>query len=211
MDFDKAKLAWTWAGMLARCYAPHNEQVAKDYADRGIAVDERWHSFENFFYDMSPRPEGMSLDRIDNDKGYSKENCRWADRKTQANNRRSNVQITIGEETKNLAEWAEISGNSADVITYRIKAGWTTESAVFSNPYENRNNNVRILYDGKNLTPSEWSKITGLSRDLIYNRFFSHGWSNVDTLTIPVGSQGPNKVGRKKKKPEADTPPTKGN
>lgn len=77
-----------WKSMLNRCYnqAIHNYER---YGGRGITVCERWHKFENFLTDMGERPaNNLSLDRIDNEKGYSKENCRWATAKQQAMNRR---------------------------------------------------------------------------------------------------------------------------
>lgn len=77
-----------YSGMLNRCYNPKNKFYYR-YGGRGIKVDERWlgdNGFYTFISDMPVRPGGHSLDRIDNDKGYSKDNCRWATAKEQSNN-----------------------------------------------------------------------------------------------------------------------------
>jgi hypothetical protein len=77
----------SWLAMKARCLNPKNKRFA-DYGGRGIAVCKRWLVFENFLADMGERPAGMTLDRIDNDIGYEKTNCRWADSQTQSTNKR---------------------------------------------------------------------------------------------------------------------------
>ena len=76
-----------WAGMIKRC-TNKNSEAYRYYGGRGIKVCDRWLSFENFYKDMGDRPEGLSIDRKDNDKGYYLENCRWATPVEQASNRR---------------------------------------------------------------------------------------------------------------------------
>ena len=77
----------TWESMNARCNNQNNPSY-EDYGGRGIKVCESWKNFQHFYDDMGERPEGMSLDRIDNSLGYDKENCRWATAKEQIHNQR---------------------------------------------------------------------------------------------------------------------------
>lgn len=79
-----------WKGMLARCNNPKNKRY-KNYHDRGISVCERWLDFNNFIEDMSPRPAGLTLERINNDGNYEKSNCKWDTYHAQANNRKHKI------------------------------------------------------------------------------------------------------------------------
>lgn len=78
---------FSWGSMIQRCLNP-KAVVYQKYGGKGILVCEDWKKFENFYRDMGDRPEGTSLDRIDVNGNYCKENCRWADRKTQAFNQK---------------------------------------------------------------------------------------------------------------------------
>lgn len=82
-----------WLAMRGRCLTKTNPAY-KDYGARGITICERWAEFANFLEDMGERPVGLSLDRRDNTKGYSKQNCRWATSQTQNRNSR-NTKLTL--------------------------------------------------------------------------------------------------------------------
>ncbi len=100
------KIFALWFSMIQRCTNP-NAQRYDCYGGRGITVCDRWkNSFENFYADMGDRPPGRSLDRIDNDAGYSPENCRWATYLEQGQNSRATKPITWRGATKGRGGWA---------------------------------------------------------------------------------------------------------
>lgn len=112
-----------WKGMLYRCRSTDGIH-GKYWRDRGITVCERWHKFENFLKDMGERPLNKSLDRINNDKGYSPKNCRWATPTEQARNTR-NARTFKG---KNLAQWAKILGVKRSTLAQRFYVyGWSVD------------------------------------------------------------------------------------
>jgi hypothetical protein len=121
-----------WAAMIRRCENPRSTSYPY-YGARGITVCEEWrHSFVRFLADMGERPSDKhSLERIDNDQGYSPENCRWTTHRSQCWNRRSSRLITCDGETRCLAEWAEITGIHPNTIERRISVtGWSPERAI---------------------------------------------------------------------------------
>lgn len=120
----------SWSEMRNRCNNPNFKQF-KDWGGRGITICPEWDTFLRFFSDMGERPSGTSLDRKDNSKGYSKENCQWSDKKTQNRNKRNNRVLTIDEESMCISAWSDRSGVMASTIIYRLNCGWETRSAVF--------------------------------------------------------------------------------
>lgn len=96
-----------WHQMKQRCLNPRASGYKEWYGGAGIKVCGRWLQFENFYSDMGKRPTPLhSLDRIDYTKDYTPENCRWADKTTQANNTSRNVIITFKGETMSLSQWS---------------------------------------------------------------------------------------------------------
>ncbi len=122
-----------WTLMKDRCSNPKSPNFSR-YGGRGIKVCERWQTFENFYSDMGLRPEGCSIDRINNDGNYEPVNCKWATNKQQANNKTSNKLFTWHNETLTLAQWSEFFGLSGTVLNSRLARGWSFEVAVSTPP-----------------------------------------------------------------------------
>lgn len=121
-----------WRGMINRCHKETDPAYSR-YGGRGIVVCDKWrNSFPDFLEDMGSRPgKRYSLDRIDNDKGYSPENCRWATNKQQSNNRRNNHLITYDGETHTISEWADITGIKQETILNRLNVhNWSIEKTL---------------------------------------------------------------------------------
>ncbi len=126
----------SWQSMKSRCnwiggINSHN------YKGRGISYCPEWEDFKNFYKDMGDRPEGLSLDRIDNDGNYCKENCRWASDKTQSRNTRRNI-IYKGECA--IVASNRLGGN-ASLVRNRVRYGWSKQKA-FTTPVQVHKNGV---------------------------------------------------------------------
>ena len=120
----------SWENMIARCHAANNRSYP-NYGGRGISVCTEWlRSFESFLSDMGARPKMTTLDRIDNDKSYCPENCRWASSQEQANNRRTNRVISIGGTALTVAQWSRKLGIDCSVVHSRLYMGWPERQAV---------------------------------------------------------------------------------
>lgn len=91
---SRTRIYQAWKNMRIRCTDPKAHRY-ESYGGRGITVCERWQTFENFYADMGDLPEGMTLDRIDPDAGYTPENCRWATPLEQANNKRTTRMVNL--------------------------------------------------------------------------------------------------------------------
>jgi hypothetical protein len=173
------------SNMKTRCYNPNNEAYHR-YGGRGIKICDRWlASFWNFVADMGPRPEGATIDRIDNDGDYTPENCRWATRKENANNTSTNRFITHNGETKTLAEWAELCGISQGTLKHRLDvAGYTMEQAL-STPLRdhlgrsedmiNHRGAKPITFNGETHTQGVWADKFGVARQTMSKHVRKYG------------------------------------
>lgn len=128
----------TWEGIKGRCLNTLHTAY-KSYGARGITICDRWLEYKNFFEDMGDGyREGLEIDRIDNNKGYFKENCRWVTHKQNTRNRRNCRFITYNGETKTIAEWSEFLGFYPQTLTRRIEL-WGVNKA-FETPIKNTSN-----------------------------------------------------------------------
>jgi hypothetical protein len=127
---SKTVLYERWKSMISRTTLPSNESY-HHYGGRGIKVCERWRDFRNFAEDMGPTfsPE-LELERIDNNLGYSKENCAWKTRKQQQRNKSSNHLVTWHGCTQTVQDWAEMLGLLPNTLIMRLRRGWSVERAL---------------------------------------------------------------------------------
>ncbi len=172
-----------WGAMKTRCNNKKTHQY-KDYGGRGITVCERWDkSFSAFLEDMGECPAGMSIDRVDNNKGYHKDNCRWATRLEQGENRRSNILITYNNQVHHLSKWCTLLNLEYYTIKRRIGLGWDAKRA-FEEPIITPNKSS-IEYNGVVKTIPEWSKELGINYQRIVQRL-KKGWTIERALETKV-------------------------
>lgn len=123
----------SWSAMIGRCSGRTSKP--EHYAAKGVRVCSEWLTFAGFFADMGVRPEGMTLDRIDNSLGYSKANCRWATSEQQAQNRSNSVLISFNGKTQTARAWSREIGVSDTAIRARLRKGWPVEMVLSSKDF----------------------------------------------------------------------------
>lgn len=170
-----------WCNMKRRCNDSKNNSY-KRYGGRGITYDPRWEDFLNFYEDMKEGySDALTLDRIDAEGNYSKDNCRWADRLTQANNTSSNRLITYKGETLNVAQMARKHNFNAALVINRLhRTNMTVEEAI-ENPVERET----IVYKGVEKTVVEYAKEYGMTYHQLKKRLM-RDWSIEKALTQPL-------------------------
>lgn len=129
---SKSRLHYIWGNMKSRCYNANN-RFYKRYGGRGIAVCDEWRDDFTAFVDWALAngyDATLTIDRIDNDKGYAPDNCRWVDMTTQANNRTSNKLFTMDGQTKSISEWSKAYGRKRATVAYRLRRGRSIQEAL---------------------------------------------------------------------------------
>jgi len=131
-DRTKQRIYTAWKNILIRCENPRSSGY-KNYGGRGITVCEEWHTFLPFYnWSLSNGyAEHLTIDRIDNDKGYSPENCRWITQKENSRNRGCNHLVTFNGQTLCISEWAEKAGITHQAMAERLKSKtWDLQQAL---------------------------------------------------------------------------------
>lgn len=131
MGHAKERIYRTWTKMHKRCYDPKSDRY-KWYGEKGISICEEWHDFltfrewalENGYTDQ------LTIDRIDGNKNYSPENCRWTDIKNQANNRSNNRILFYNGKPYTVSELTEKFNLKQHTIFNRLKLGWDVDRIV---------------------------------------------------------------------------------
>lgn len=170
-----------WKAIKTRTTNPNTDDADR-YINRGITCCKEWlDSFEQFYKDMGPCPDGYSIDRIDNDKGYSPDNCRWTTSQIQSINRGDfNIVITYNNESHVLKEWARIFNIPYSCLYGRIRKGMNFENAIKKDPY-----NRLYEFNGEKKTLIEWCKIYNIKYQTVITRINKHKWTLKEALLTP--------------------------
>lgn len=171
-----------WKAMRSRA-RDTNRPDSKYYSTKGISICSRWDNFENFYADMGNCPENFSIDRINPEGDYCPENCRWASKTTQSQNRGDfNLVFTYNNETHVLKEWARILNIKYTTLYKRIRNGLSFEKAIENDPY-----NRLIEYNGEKHSLNDWCKLKNIEYNVVINRLDKHKWTFEEAINTPKG------------------------
>lgn len=178
---SKTRLHYIWRGMKDRCYNPENSRYHL-YGGRGISICDEWLNDFVLFYNWSMSngySKNLSIDRIDNDKDYCPENCRWTTDIVQANNKRSNKRFTLNGKTKTLAEWCRIFNVKYGDVQNRMNHGYSFEEAISPN-FKKKD----IFKNDENRHIHEICESRGVPYKLVIQRI-NAGWDLERALSEP--------------------------
>lgn len=172
----KGHPAWqSWRGMRERCSNPKN-RAWKWYGGNGITYVPEWDLFWNFWLDMGASwHPGLTLERIDNDKPYSKANCRWATHSEQAKNRRSTKFLEVNGVRKCAFDWDKDLGGRKGAVLSRIKKGWSVQTAA-TTPVRKINQRPyrEVLCRGAKVCCAEAARLAGLKYSTLVRWLDAH-------------------------------------
>lgn len=146
--YSHTRIDHIYKSMIDRCENPKSHNYYK-YGGRGIRVCEEWKNNKIAFFEWAFEngySETLTIDRKDNSKGYSPENCRWITYQEQNNNRRSNRFVTVDGVTHTIAEWSRISGIKQATIQFRLCSGWDAKDAVYKSVERKKYGEKRIRH-----------------------------------------------------------------
>lgn len=177
---DKKRIKNILDKMRSRCNDVNNNRYHR-YGARGIYVCKEWSEGYDSFIKWSLEngyEEGLSIDRIDNDKPYEPSNCRWATDIEQANNKSNNIILEYNGETNTQAEWSRILDIDYDLIRHRYRRGWSTKDIFETDINEHL---TKLTINNETKLISEWSTVNNIKPKLIYQRL-SQGWSPEEAI-----------------------------
>lgn len=170
-----------WNQMRQRCNNPNNRSYHR-YGGRGIKYDPAWDSFIRFLQDVGEPPDpSWTLERIDNDGDYTKENVRWVPRQVQMNNTSKNTHLTLDGVKLTIAEWSRELGINYQTIINRLQSGWSVDRALTTATATAQT----ITIDGREQTIRQWAEEKGIDEAALRWRL-NNGWDVLRALTQPV-------------------------
>ncbi len=180
----ESRIYKVWTGMKQRCDNKNNVAY-KNYGGRGISYDKSWEKFTKFYADMGDPPKGLTIDRIDNNGNYCKENCRWVSKKVQQNNMRTTIFLVMGGVRLSIHDWADKIGIDYEVLHGRhYKLGWSDKRTLTEKV---RLKNKLFLYKGKEYRIGELAKMVGLNTSTLSMRMSKQGWTLERAMKTKVG------------------------
>ena len=188
LNVDKMPEYASWRCMKRRCDNPSASDYPR-YGGRGISYQPSWKDFKEFYEDMGPS-DGLTLERIDVNGSYTKDNCRWATRKEQSHNRRNSLKVTIKGETKLLKEWCEHYSVKYGIVLSRLSKGMSPLEALTTISRKHEGNPKPVTINGVTEELLQWIDHYEISQSTYYKRL-KKGWSQIAAITTPKGSKEP--------------------